>query len=238
MPEEQRVALEDRWMEDPDLHQQLRGVEAELLDAYVRGRVSASERTSIESFLLTSDSQRRKLEFARALQTAVLTPRPSARPWSMLAAVAASLVLGAGIWWMGWQNLALRRELSSRSVETRASSGGLSSALLRPDTTRGASEPKLIQTPSGTEIIRLELELDTGDENQSYAAELSSGGNRVWAEEPIRSAPRGSRFIVPVWIPTRELKPGQYQIKLSVAGKAIDYYYFRLAPEINGLPAR
>jgi hypothetical protein len=238
MPEEQRVALEDRWMEDPDLHQQLRSLEAELLDAYVRGDVSANDRTSIESFLLTSDSQRRKLEFARALQIAVSTPHPSARPWGMLAAVAACLVLGAAVWWMAWQNLALRRELISRSVETRAPAGSLYSALLRPETTRGALEPKLIQPPHTTEVMRLELELDPGDENQSYAVELSMAGNRVWEEEPIHSEPRGSRFVVPVWISTRELKPGQYQIKLSVGGKAIEYYYFRTAPEVNALPAR
>jgi hypothetical protein len=238
MPEEQRAALEDRWMEDPDLHQQLRSVEAELLDAYVRGDVSASDRTSIESFLLTSNSQRRKLEFAQALRTAVSPPRKRARPWGMLAAVAASLVLGAAALWMGWQNLVLRRELSSRNVETRAPAGSLYSAHLRPDTTRGALEPKFIQPPSGTEVMRLELELDQGDENQSYAVELSLTGNRVWEEEPIHSEPRGSRFVVPVWISTRELKQGQHQIKLSVGGKVIEYYYFRMAPEINGFPAR
>jgi len=238
MPEEQRAALEDRWIEDPDLHQQLRSVEAELLDAYVRGDVSVSDRTSIESFLLTSDSQRRKLEFAQALRTAVSPPHKRARPWGMLAAVAASLVLGAAALWMGWQNLALRRELSSRNVETRAPAGSLYSALLRPDTTRGALEPKFIQPPSGTGVMRLELELDQGDENQSYAVELSLTGNRVWEEEPIHSEPRGSRFVVPVWISTRELKQGQYQIKLSVGGKVIEYYYFRMAPEFNGFPAR
>jgi hypothetical protein len=238
MPEEQRLALEDRWMEDPDLHQQLRSVEADLLDAYVRGAVSSSDKMSIESFLLTSDSQRLKLEFARALQAAVSTPRPSARPWGILAALAASLVLGATALWMGWQNLTLRRELSSRNVETRAPSGGLFSALLRPDTTRGTSEPKLIQPPSGTEVVRFELELDPGDENQNYVVGLYFSGNRIWAEEPIHSEPRGSRFIVPVWISTHGLKPGQYQIKLSAGSKAIEYYYFRIAPEINGLPAR
>ena len=225
-------------MQDPDLHRQLRSVEAELLDAYVRGDVSATDRMSIESFLLTSDAQRRKLEFAQALQAAVSTPFPNPRRWGMPAAVAASFILAAAALWMGWENLALRRELSSRNADTHAPSGGLYSALLRPDTTRGVSEPKLIQPPSEAEVIRLELELDAGDENQNDAAELSLAGNRIWAEEPIHSEPRGSRFIAPVWISTHGLKPGQYQIKLSVGSKAIEYYYFRIAPEINGLPAR
>jgi hypothetical protein len=131
----------------------------------------------------------------------------------------------------------LRRELKNLNGQAVPTSGGLYSAVLRADTTRGVSVPQTIQVPMGTAAIRLQLELDPGDENQNYRAEVFSAGNAVWAEEPIQAESRGSRFFAPVWITPAALKPGEYRIQLSVAGKTINYYYFRIAQEVKGRPA-
>jgi hypothetical protein len=229
MPEEERAAFEDRWINEPDLHEQLTIVEGELMDAYVRDDLSATDKTAIESHLLGSRAQQRKLEFARALRRAVAKPKRTTRFSVSWAAVAACLLLSlSGAAWLAWQNLALQREVSSLSARPVPSSEAIYTLLLRPDTTRGGSQPKDLRPPGSAGMIRLDLELDPGDEHRTYTASVLSGDSRVWSEEPIQPESRASRFVAPIWIPRLLLKAGQYRVELSSGGRTVDYYYFRV----------
>src|SRR5690242_4232100 len=111
LPEEARAALAEQWLADPELHEQLRMAEAELLDAYARDQAPPDDRRAIEIYLLASDSQREKLAFAEALRAALPGPRTAGGTAS--AAAATSRTPGAGAssagrerGWMTWAGLA------------------------------------------------------------------------------------------------------------------------------------
>src|SRR5262245_384081 len=69
LSEEELVQVEDRAFADADYLSSLEATEADLIDAYVRGELSQSDRRSFEFRFLTSPERRRKVEFARALAT-------------------------------------------------------------------------------------------------------------------------------------------------------------------------
>lgn len=71
-PDEQAL-IEEQYMGDPDLHDELRAVERDLIDQYVHGegrfasRLSA-EADAFEKHFLSSPARRQRVEFARALR--------------------------------------------------------------------------------------------------------------------------------------------------------------------------
>jgi hypothetical protein len=229
LPESEREALEDRWMEDSALYQQLRDAEAELLDAYARGTLPPADRERVAKYLLDSPVQRRKLRFAQTLVDALPAPARPSIAWRGIAAAAAIVLLAASTSWLVWQNAGLRRELAANAQTSRPSAGRMFVAEVRLDTTRGAA-PSIAQVllPADSQILRLDLELAPGDEAQILSASIARDGRAVWNQDPIRVEQRTFGFVASVWIPSAALAPGEYEVKLSAAGAPVDYYRFRL----------
>jgi hypothetical protein len=234
MPEDERAALAERWMTDPDLYGQLCASEADLLDAYVRNQVSPGERALIEQHLLGSDSQRRKLAFAAALRTALPAAERRWPAWVLPAVAAAMVALVAAAGWFGQQNHRLRREVAGlRAQPLPPPAGNVYATSLPLNGVRGAADERRVTIPTGAEMVRLDLELEPGDESATYSATisaLSTGDGIVWREEPVRPIPRGTAFVAPVWIPATVLVPGRYEVALTTGGKAIAYYPFTRSP--------
>ena len=230
MPEEAREAFSERWIDDPELYEQLRQAESELLDGYARQELDAVQRTQVETYLLTSEHQRQKLAFAGALQSAL--SRPAAR-WtarravSLAAAAALVLVAGLSLWFLV-QTRQLRRELVRSREAPPPVAGALYAAALSPDVSRGTARATSIAVPASAEVVRFDLELEPGDENGSYTVTLSSAGVVLWKEEPVRADRRGAAFVAPAWIPRRLLQPGTYEVQLSNAGTPLAYYHFTI----------
>ena len=66
--DKERVAFEDDFLSDQQLFEELRVVEDELVESYVRGWMSDDELAKFESNYLRSDSGRKKVEAFRAFQ--------------------------------------------------------------------------------------------------------------------------------------------------------------------------
>ena len=232
MPEEAREAFNDRWIGDPELYEQLRQTESELLDGYARQELDAVPRAQIETYLLTSEHQRQKLAFAGALQAAVSRPGRRRDGWRLAALAAAAVVLlAAGLSvWLLLQNRQLRNELSQTREAPRPAPAAIYVAALSPDTSRGTAQTNSIALPAAADLLRFDLELEPGDENGSYTVMLSSRGVVLWKEEPLRAERRGAAFVAPAWIPRRLLQPGAYEVQLSNAGTPLTYYHFTIAP--------
>src|SRR5208282_3683057 len=131
MAEDEREAFSERWFTDPALSEDLRNTEADLLDAYAQGKVSGQQRKQIERWLLGSSTQRRKLDFARALATLLPGQAPRRIPWAMLGAVAAGVVLLAGLSLLFVRNRQLESQLQARSqVQARPLPGSVYAILL------------------------------------------------------------------------------------------------------------
>jgi hypothetical protein len=229
LPDSEREELEERWFEDSALYEQLQAAEAELLDQYARGELSGDVRNRVETYLLGSPRQREKLIFSQALQKSLAVPRGSRMSWQWIAATAAIVILGVATFTLTWRIGAMRRILAE-TVRTRPlSPSSIYVAEVPAGTNRGAGSSAVqVNLPAGTEVVRLDLELAPGDETQVFAASVTQAGRQIWTEDPLHAERRSFGFAAPVWIPGANLPDGEFEIKLSAAGKPVDYYSFRV----------
>lgn len=67
LTEEQQIEIEDRAFSDREFMASVTAVENDLIDEYVRGEMSETDRRRFESRFLISESRRKRVEFARTL---------------------------------------------------------------------------------------------------------------------------------------------------------------------------
>src|SRR5713101_7626342 len=87
LSDEERSAVQERLFQDEDYFDRIRAIEYELLDAYSRGKMPASERALLESSLLASAEGRRALDFARGLAAVQTRAGKRRAPYLLIAAV-------------------------------------------------------------------------------------------------------------------------------------------------------
>ena len=135
LTEEEQVEVEDRAFAEADYLSALEATEADLIDAYVRGELSQSDRRNFEFRFLTSPERRRKVEFARALATITSesqtrAPGAAGRPFFMrafwawnpvvqFAAAAVALICFAGGAWLVSENATIRSRVAALEAERR-----------------------------------------------------------------------------------------------------------------------
>jgi anti-sigma factor RsiW len=66
MDEDEQAQIEERYVADPEFHQEVRAAERDLIDQYVHGELSNPK--EFETKFLSSLQRRQKVEFARALR--------------------------------------------------------------------------------------------------------------------------------------------------------------------------
>src|SRR5262245_47774225 len=93
-PEEQAL-VEARYLADSEFHDELRAVERDLIDQYVRGELA--DTAAFESRFLTSPSRRQKVEFARALAKTKPPGRHVAQSTWLPVAAAVAIAVGAAL---------------------------------------------------------------------------------------------------------------------------------------------
>jgi hypothetical protein len=102
---------------------------------------------------------------------------------------------------------------------------------------RGGARPKNLIIPRSVQTLRLQLNLNAGDEYASYQVSLQSASGeavRIW--NGLRDASITGGRAIYVNVPARLLSAGQYELRLSgVAGAGqiedLGYYYFNLTKE-------
>jgi hypothetical protein len=140
LPEERQAEVEDRAFADPAYLAEIQAAEADLIDSYVRGELTAPERRDFERLFLASPVRRSKVAFARTLArlsdehantSAPLAGRTSGftalvdllRGWNpavQFAAGLAALICIAGVAWLTVQDRAMRSEVASLQERTGA----------------------------------------------------------------------------------------------------------------------
>src|ERR1044071_1674406 len=68
---DERDAVEQRYFSDQQIFDQLVRIETEIVDDYVRGRLSAADRASFERSYLQNPDRVRRIKFAAALATRI-----------------------------------------------------------------------------------------------------------------------------------------------------------------------
>ncbi len=225
--DEERSAIQERLFQDEDYFDRIRAAEYELLDAYSRGELPASERELVENSLLLSEDGRRRLDFAREFAAVQKRRRKHHAPYFLIAAaVVVATVVGL--------LFTIRKEHTA--VETRATQVqpakplAIFSVLLTPGTTRGAGQIKRVSIPPGTAVLQLQLDLE-GDRHPAYTATLkTTAGTQVWEQANLRPQPDGSILCL---IPASNFESGSYELTLDATSgmslEVVAYYYFQIS---------
>jgi hypothetical protein len=134
---EECAELEDQYLRDDDMFEEIVAAENDLIDAYVRGNLAAAERTRFEVSFLSIPERRERVEFAKSLMRAGSAEKVSAarggkpgggwyvwqtlRPGPRWAAAIVLLAVAAGLSWMAVANRELRHQLAAaRAVQADA----------------------------------------------------------------------------------------------------------------------
>ncbi len=231
MPEDEREAFAERWFVEPELSQELRTAEADLLDAYARGTAPNEQRKQIERWLLGSATQQRKLDFAQALATVLPVKAPRRIPWAALGAVAAGLALLASLATMIVRNRNLENELARTEaqghslVQARPLTEAVFAIFLPADTLRSDAGIS-ISLPKGAGVLQLELGLDPGEARDFDSAVVTISGRAIWRQQPVSVEGTSPAMRASLWIPASLLAPGNYTVMLESGGTPTAYYSF------------
>ena len=135
LSESEQRALEEKYFTDPQVFDQVLKTESELVDNYVRGRLSPQARERFEQSYLAHPRRRERVKFAEALvtrldqievsRTAAMQPVRAESPWQRLgerlrgqrltwqfSMALASLLIAVGSVWFFIENRRLRQEMA------------------------------------------------------------------------------------------------------------------------------
>ncbi len=232
--DEERSAILERLFQDEDYFNRIRATEYELLDAYSRGAMPASERALVEKSLLASAEGRRMLNLARALSAVQKRGEKHRAPYLLIAAtVVVATAIGLLLTIRKDHNVVVTRETPGIAApQARPSTAPVMfSVLLTPGTTRGGGQIKRLTIPPGTDFLQLQLDLE-GDRHPGYAATLkTTAGTQVWEQSALTSRPDGSILCR---VPAGVFKSGSYELALSATSgrwpEVVAYYYFQVSP--------
>jgi hypothetical protein len=202
LAEEEQVRIEDRAFADPAFMDALQAAEADLIDAYVQGELTAFDRRAFEYRFLVSPVRRSKVEFARALaqvggETKAFEFATDEPVWKRLfafgagwspavqaAAASAVLIVAAAATWLTFENATLRSRIAglearqhqleeqSRAQGPTASRTPVASLIFAAGLSRAETRRNVLELGSSTEIARIEIQLEARDDYPRYRAEL------------------------------------------------------------------
>jgi hypothetical protein len=155
LPEAERQALENRFVDDDESFASLSAAEDDLVEEYARGELAPDERALFEKGLLSVPAIRRRAELLRTLQARLERTEPDliiGRKRSFLfqgfwrfAAVAGAVVLLAGVaWW--W----LRGRSGDAPTAPRAVTAGVNQPAPLPPSTPAPTNPPVPVPTGGT----------------------------------------------------------------------------------------
>jgi hypothetical protein len=118
---------------------------------------------------------------------------------------------------------------------TKPSRPTVAAFVFAPGLARSSSEAEKLNVPEGTQLVRLRLELESGDEYQFYRVEVRDArGILVWNRGNLRrSRSAGAGGSVILDLPADTIPSGEYELRLAGAnGKEkpedLGYYYFTI----------
>ena len=226
------LQLEERLISDETFFNELSIAEDELVDEYLGGKLSETDRNNFEEHFLSAAERQRKLRFARSLKKYVnihagdtnasaqasdpvlASSQPvksSTFPFFAFRnpllgySLAAAVVLAAlvGTWYL------------LKTMSNTGDPGKVFVATLTPGLIRDSQTDNKITIPSDAHTVRLQLLL-TQDAYRAFEAVVQdSTGQTITTKQnlPIQSA--NGQLVVFVDIPSNVLRPGDYRVKLT-----------------------
>ncbi|MCU1268324.1 MAG: hypothetical protein JWM21_4642 [Acidobacteria bacterium] len=239
-PEDQS-SFEERLVTESEFYDELLIAEDELIDQYLSGELSESERESFENHFMLTPERQGKVRFGRAFNKYVsvakplpnedplrenaseetrTVPKPPPKPWYSIFLPSENPILSyslaaALVLIIGTVSWLALQKLRNRSAEEP---GTVYAVMLTPGITRGGESEKKISIPTGTGTLELKLELRR-DDYQTYRAMLfADDGSEVWRTDGLRSTSEAGTKFIAVKTPARLLAPGNYSLKVTGLG--------------------
>ena len=241
-PLEDSSKVEERLLTDGEFYQELLIVEEELIDRYLSGELSESERESFEPHFLLPPERQQKLRFARSLKKYV-SSAGTAQPTESIAAKEASEdAMEVAAPWPGkgsffsflpFGNPIVSYALTAAIVlivggavwvvfnnwRTPAARepGRVLAVVLTPGLTRDDNGGiKRIAIAAGTDTVQLQLQIAGADQYQRYRALLATNeGLEKLKSDDLKATTIGTIVAVPLQLPAGLLTRGDYYVKLS-----------------------
>lgn len=252
LPESERERLEEKFVVDESVFEELVAAEEDLIDDYVRGKLSDRQRRLFEREFLSTGERMRKLAAARVFIAQIdKQPRTPSRRWLLPrtwvpAAAAASLLCIVGAWWLAHRQEAHPAALPVQVTRSQTPDTQLPAAperrlteqhapvtvafLLTPGLLRDDERRQPLRMPPGAQQVRLEAPLESTDFRAYRAALRTAEGSDVFAVAEV--APHGGR--VAIVVPAVKLKPGDYILSVYAIGdgstpEPVAEFVFRVA---------
>jgi anti-sigma factor RsiW len=251
LDDEARARTETAFFADDAVFVEVKQAEERLIERYLRGELSAAERTAFERHFAASPHRREQVEFQRALlalvaeggarSAAAPPPRVDRRPGPRRAGlmIAASVFLSVVVWH-------LSRTVPSTppvSVPTSSPSGSMSSTppgdadvspaaaptlVLRPGQLRDRGRTPRLTIPATASEVLLQAVLADAAGTGPLAASLQTVEGRVIWKGQVRATGQ----LAVVAIPAQALTPGDYVLTLTRTDRVemLAAYFFRVNP--------
>jgi hypothetical protein len=256
LSEDEQVDVEDRAFADQEFLRALEAAEADLIDAWVRGDLSPSERRAFERQFLVSPQRRNKVDFARALAKVLSESKPAEAPrktfwrwpfgmqWTpalQWAAGLAILLCVAATTWFAIENAAMRSRTSALEARldqqardrSMAAAPAVASLVLLPGLSRSEARVPQLSLDPAAQVVRIEVRLEPRDNYQRFRAELRTRrGDEVLTLANLSRRQTTTGYGVLVEAPASVLPPGQYELELKGAKGSstedVGFYYFNI----------
>jgi hypothetical protein len=216
IPEPEESAVEERLFTDREFYDELSIVEDELIDQYLGGALSDTDRKSFESHFVSSPERQQKVRFARALKKYVSVNADEDEPVSHRSAsifsfrrpvipyaIAAAIIVVVGLAFL------LPRYMQGPSGRV------LAIELTPGPLTRGGGEVKEFSVAPDVGSVRLQLDLPK-NEYQTYEAIVRDASLRdVHTATNLKPETVNGVEAVMMDVRANILVPGDYRVNLS-----------------------
>jgi hypothetical protein len=256
--EEEGAALEREYFERDDVVERIAAAEDDLIEDYLAGQLETSERERFERSYLAAPHHRVRVDtvqrlMARAAQLPVRPASAVAPPPAKVAtrympwlALAASLLVGAGAWWMfvpSGRDAPLSERRSDSPSQPPPPAGAAQAPTtprvfalsLSPVAVRGSGDSLRAVLPAATDIVALELQGDGESRSlaPTRAAIRTVAGLEVWRGPAAVSPGRPAGVLARIDVPAAHLPADDYLVSLfgrDGAGAEVEWaqYFLRL----------
>lgn len=239
-PPEDLTSLEERIVTDKAFYDELSIAEDELIDQYLSGELSDSEKEHFENHFLLTPERQRKVRFGRAFNRFVGAegvlpdedlvredvnegtrdvPKPPPKPsrsWYTVFLPSQNPILAYSLAAALLLTIVAVGWFALNNRKTAGAGQVYAVALVPGVVTRSGDgeKTKQISIPAGIDTVRLQLELDQ-DEYPTYSAQVdNSEVGAIYSRRELKAESADKLRIVNLDVPAKLITVGDFQIKL------------------------